>query len=226
MQELLSQIKIKVNDQVYLKDPESSKLGRVIVSNSIELIDEIGFEAFTFKKLGTKIGSPESTIYRYFENKHKLLVYLISWYWGWLEYRLVFSITNVTDSRVKLTKAIELVTETVVEDSNFSHINEATLNRIVISESMKAYFTKAVDEENKEGFFLVYKRLVRRIADIVLEISPDFEFPNTLISTVIEGSHQQKYFGEHLPSLSDCGKNPLEITRFFQNMVFSMIDKP
>jgi AcrR family transcriptional regulator len=82
MQDLLANIKIQVNSKTYVKDPETSDLGKKIIKNSILLIDEIGFEEFTFKKLGEKIGSNESSIYRYFENKHKLLVYLSSWYWA------------------------------------------------------------------------------------------------------------------------------------------------
>ena len=55
---------------------------------------EIGFESFTFKKLAAKIESTEASVYRYFENKHKLLIYLVSWYWNWVEYRLDMEITH------------------------------------------------------------------------------------------------------------------------------------
>ncbi len=79
MNNLLLSLKIQVNDKIYVKDPETSSLGRKIIQESILLIDEIGFENFTFKKLGERIGSNESSIYRYFESKHKLLVYLSSW---------------------------------------------------------------------------------------------------------------------------------------------------
>jgi AcrR family transcriptional regulator len=74
------QIHIEVNPDLHLKNPDSSELGRRIVSISIEMIYELGFEAFTFRKLGEKIASPESSVYRYFENKHALLIYLVSWY--------------------------------------------------------------------------------------------------------------------------------------------------
>ena len=78
------------------------------MSHGIDLIDEIGFEAFTFKKLGAKIGSNESSIYRYFESKHKFLLYLSSWYWAWIEYQLVFETHNVSViKKEKLTKAIQ-----------------------------------------------------------------------------------------------------------------------
>jgi len=73
-------IKINVSSELYIKNPDSSELGQRIISDSIHLIDELGFESFTFKKLSNKISSPESSIYRYFENKHTLLLYLVNWY--------------------------------------------------------------------------------------------------------------------------------------------------
>ena len=89
------QIHIKVNPELYLKNPDSSELGRKIIHESIIMINELGFESFTFKKLGLKIESPESSIYRYFENKHTLLIYLVSWYWCWIEYLLFFTTANI-----------------------------------------------------------------------------------------------------------------------------------
>ena len=68
MDRLLANLRINIPSSVYIKDPESSDLGKRIIEHSICLIDEIGIEAFTFKKLGDAIGSNESSIYRYFEN--------------------------------------------------------------------------------------------------------------------------------------------------------------
>ena len=72
MENLFTNIKIQVNPKTYVKDPETSTLGKKIIQHSILLIDEIGFEEFTFKKLGEKIGSNESSVYRYFEKKLEL----------------------------------------------------------------------------------------------------------------------------------------------------------
>ena len=66
-------------------------------NNANQYKTEIGFENFTFKKLGEQIGSNESSIYRYFESKHKLMLYLSSWYWAWIEYRLVFATNNINN---------------------------------------------------------------------------------------------------------------------------------
>ena len=51
MRDFGDKITIEVNNNVFLKDPESSELGRRIMSASISTIDELGFENFTFKKL-------------------------------------------------------------------------------------------------------------------------------------------------------------------------------
>ena len=112
MEQLLKSVKIAINENIYVKDPESSDLGKRIIEESILMINEVGFESFTFKKLGIRIKSNESSIYRYFENKHKLLLYLTSWYWGWLEYQLVFATNGIQNPGEKLEKAIEIVTKT------------------------------------------------------------------------------------------------------------------
>ena len=78
MDRLLQSIKIEINQNIYLKDPQSSDLGKKIIEHSIIMIQELGFENFTFKKLGVQISSNESSIYRYFENKHKLHAYSLS----------------------------------------------------------------------------------------------------------------------------------------------------
>ncbi len=217
------QIHIEVSPELYLKNPDSSELGRKIVSNSIEMINELGFETFTFKKLGERIESPESSIYRYFENKHTLLIYLVSWYWSWIEYQLVFATANVDSSIEKLKKTIKILTQSTQVDQSVSYIDEALLCKIIITESVKAYHTKDVDDENEKGFFKTYKQVVQRVSSIVLEVNPKFEFPHMLISTVIEGAHQQKYFAAHLPALTDVKKGKDTITEFYTKMVLEVI---
>jgi AcrR family transcriptional regulator len=219
---LLSNMKIVVPDKIYIKDPESSVLGKRIIQNSIELIDEIGFDSFTFKKLGIRIGSNESSIYRYFESKHKLLLYLTSWYWAWIEYQLVFETHNMTDATLQLTKAIDMVTRSIEVDSTFIHIDEVKLNRIVINEYSKSYLTKEVDLENKEGYFVVYKRLVSRIKDMILNINPKYAFSSSLASTIIEGALHQHFLRDHFKSITDCN-NSITPTHFFTDLVFNSI---
>ncbi|MAD98654.1 MAG: TetR family transcriptional regulator [Flavobacteriaceae bacterium] len=222
MKELLSVLKISVPSKIYIKDPETSELGKKIIKHSILLLQEIGFENFTFKKLGAKIGSNESSIYRYFESKHKLLLYLTSWYWAWLEYQLVIETFSISDKKNKLEKAIEVVTRETKEDSKYSHINEVILYKIIVNESSKSFLTKEVDVENKEGYFEIYKRLVTRLQQIITEAKPDYKYGFSLASTIIEGALHQCYLKEHFPTITDCkdGETP---TDFFNDLVLKLL---
>ena len=218
MQNLIDNIKIQVNPKIYVKDPETSTLGKKIIQFSILLIDEIGFDNFTFKKLGEQIGSNESSIYRYFENKHKLLVYLTSWYWAWTEYKLVFATTNVDDNLFKLKKAIQIVTEKVEDNILTAHINEAILNKIIIKEFTKTLQTKEIDDENKEGFFLIYKSVINRIVSIVNEVNPEYKYAKSLVSSIVEGSLHQHFLSEHLKTITNCNEK-INPTDFYINLV-------
>jgi AcrR family transcriptional regulator len=213
-----------VNPSIYLKDPQSSDLGLKIIKGGIDLMETIGFEAFTFKKLGQEIGSTEASIYRYFESKHKLLLYLSSWYWAWMEYRLMFALANVDCAQERLKRSIRLISEEVKEDGNFQHVNEVNLHKVVVSESSKAYYNKEVDEDNEAGLYGAYKQLVSRVSDIILEIDPNYKYPHMLVSTVIEGAHNQKYFSEHLPRLTDILEGEDAITEFYLSMVLKALN--
>ncbi len=222
MKTLLSNIKISVPEKIFIKDPESSELGKRIIEESILLIDDIGFDDFTFKKLGFRIGSNESSIYRYFENKHKLLLYLTSWYWAWMEYQLVFETHNIKNETERLKTAINVLTRTIEEDSKFTHINEVVLNRIIINENSKSFLTKEVDHENKEGYFIVYKRVIHRLRDMMLEVNKNYGFATSLASTIIEGSLYQHFLKDHFTSITDC-KNQVSSTDFFVDLCFKSL---
>lgn len=223
MLELINNLNFQVNDKIYLKDPSSSELGSRILNASIRLIDEMGMESFTFKKLAAEIESTEASVYRYFESKHKLLLYLTSWYWAWTEYRLVFRTANIESAENRLERALDLLTEPAVQDHAFENIDEEALHRIVISESSKSYLTKEVDSDNQDGAYLAYKQLVARVSDLILEINPNYKYPHMLISTVIEGVHHQRYFADHLPRLTDVVKGEDAIGSFYKEMVFKAI---
>lgn len=218
MQNILSNIIISVNEKLYVKNPETSELGKKIIEQSILLIDEIGFENFTFKKLGEKISSNESSIYRYFESKHKLMLYLSSWYWGWIEYKLAFATTNVSNPMERLKKGITIVTEKVEDDSTTLHINESVLNKIIIQEFTKTLLTKEVDEENKEGFFLVYKRVINRIIEMINEVNPQYAFAKSLASSIVEGALHQHFLKDHLKTITNCNEN-VSPTDFYINLI-------
>jgi AcrR family transcriptional regulator len=219
------EIQIKMNPSLYLRDPEQSELGKNIIKYSIELIHKIGFEAFTFKKLAEAIGTTEAGVYRYFENKHKLLVYIISWYWGWLQFQINYQTNNIKDPKLKLKKVIKLLATNVVDDINTGHVDESLLHQILIAEGSKAFLTNHVGKDNKQQFFKPYKDLCNAVGEIILEYNPKYKYPHSLSSTIIEMAHLQNFFMNHLPSLTDFGKtkDETEIIKFLEELIFKSI---
>ena len=224
MKRLLANLKISVPEKIYVKDPESSDLGKRIIEHSILIIDKIGFEAFTFKKLGVQIGSNESSIYRYFESKHHLLLYLSSWYWSWLEYQLVLETYSIVDPSEKLKKSIEILTRTIKKDTKFTHINEVVLSRIIINENSKSFLTKSVDQENQEGYFEVYKRVTTRLKEMITAVDSTYEFPTSLASTIVDGGLYQHFLRDHFKSITDCSEE-ITPTLFFTNLTFNVLNR-
>lgn len=221
------QLQIKMNEALFLRDPEGTELGKKIIKHSILLIYTEGFEAFTFKKLANEIGTTEAGIYRYFENKHKLLIYLISWYWSWLDYQILFHTNNINDPAIKLKKIITLLATIVEDDEETSHVNESILHKIVISEGSKAYLTKHVGEDNKQQLFKPYKNLCSTIGTVISECNMKYKYPKSLASTIIEMAHFQNFFMNNLPSLTDFGKTKEDknVVSFLNDLVFSSIRK-
>lgn len=223
----IATIKINVPSNIFKRDPEQTKLGRKIIEASITLIDELGFEAFTFKKLATHIDSTEASVYRYFESKHNLLVYLVSWYWSWLEYQIDYETKNIDDFEKKTKITIRLVAQIDKIDQNYAHIDESILYRIVICESSKSYYTKNVDLENTHGFFRSYKSLCSKISEFMAGINSDYPYSHALASTLIESAHQQVFFSQHLPSLTDIKvKSEADydkLVEYLEHLVFTQL---
>lgn len=221
------QLQIKMNPKLYLKDPEQSALGRSIIQHSIRMIHKVGFEDFTFKKLAIEIGTTEASIYRYFENKHRLLTYIIAWFWTWLEYQLVYHTNNVISAEEKVNVVIRLSTFQLSDQFTFDHIDRNQLYQISITEASKSYLTKHVTQDNKDRLFKPYKDLCGRIADIFAAYNPAYKFPRSLASTLLEMAHYQLFFKHNLPSLTDFRnqKDDSGITLFLQHLVFSALKK-
>ncbi len=221
------QLHIKMNEKLFLRDPEQTELGKKIIQHGILVIHRNGFESFTFKKLAEDIGTTEAGIYRYFENKHKMLMYITAWYWSWLEYRVTIHSLNVTDPVIKLKKTIELLSTAVEDDISTSYVNESILHQIIISEGSKVYLTREVSEDNKDHFFKPYKDLCARIGNIILECNPAYLYPRSLSSTVVEMAHFQNFFMMNLPALTDFGtdKDEKNVVNFLEELVFSAIRK-
>lgn len=219
-------ISIQLNEKLYIRDPQETKLGKRIIQHGILLLDEIGLEAFTFRKLAERIGSTEASIYRYFENKHLLLVYLLSWYWEWMRYQIEYNTNNIEDPHEKLRIAIATMVNSAKPNATIDFVDEDILHRLVVAEGDKGYHTKEVDAENKDGIYLTLKRLNAVVADIISEINPTFSYPRALASTLLQMSKEQVYFALHLPRMTDVtveGEDYGQVEQLMLHFAFGLL---
>ncbi len=220
-------IQISLNEKLYLKDPQETTLGKNIIKDSILLIEEIGFEAFTFKKLALKMSSTEASVYRYFENKHMLLLYLVCWYWEWVSFLIDMNTRNIMDPKERLKIIIHTLIFASKENPSIEYVNESVLHRLIISEGSKAYHIKSVDQENKEGFFKDYKALTAKVAGVISEINPDFPYPRALASNLFEMANNHIYFAQHLPRLTDVtveNEDFAEVEDMLEHFAFKILN--
>jgi AcrR family transcriptional regulator len=224
---------MRMNERLFLRDPEGSELGRRMVREGILLLDELGLEETTFRKLADRLGTKEASIYRYFENKHRLLVYLVAWYWQWLEYELIFQTHNLTDPRQKLVLMLGVLLGPAQPPGPdpapiAGRIDVAALHRIVIREASKAYLTRHVTDDNRQQLFKPYKDLCARIAGLILAYRPNYPYARSRASSLIETAHSQAFFMEYLPSLTDFGtaEATQPLAAYLQHLLFSSLDQP
>jgi len=226
MKQLWSHLSVKLDESLFLKDPESSDLGKEIIRKSVEMIAESGLESFTFRKLALALSTTESTVYRYYHNKHQLMMYLASWYWSTLEWRLAFATTNVEEPSRQLEKALETLCEPMVDFSETAHIDEQLLHRIVVSESFKAFVLKNLDKKERLGYFIAYQSLVDRMALIISRAKKSHPYPKALAGSLIETAHYQLFLRSNLPELTDIGKSPKNLYQLLHLLAFQGLNHP
>ncbi|CAN1578795.1 DNA-binding HTH domain, TetR-type [Spirosomataceae bacterium] len=221
------EFKIKINSSLYLRDPDATEVGKNIVKMSIKLISEIGYEQFTFKKLAAEIPTTEATVYRYFENKHKLLIYLIDYYWAFIRYQVLYHINNLKTPEEKIKTIIDLLVWEDNDYMNSSEIDQKALYYIAITDGSKTFLSKEVDELNRNQVFVPYKELCELIASVFREYNSDYQNANSLASTLVETSHLQYFFMHHLPRLCDFSdrKDPKTLEAFLENLVFGALER-
>lgn len=222
MQKLLEHYTIHPDKALYTKDPASSEVGKEILRVSSALLAKEGIESFTFKKLATAMSSTETTIYRYFQNKHQLVMYLSSWYWLSLEWKIVFATANIKNPKER----IERVTQVLSNDLEFDHANtlldETMLHKIVIRDAFKVFDFESENKDTKVGYFSAYHELCERISQIIMECNSSYKHPKALACTLVDAAMRQQFFKMTLPHLTDATRTD-KSTHQFLNSILSPI---
>ncbi len=219
-------IKFSLSKKLYVRDPQETKYGKRLLRHSIILMDQLGLEQFTFKKLASEMKSTEASIYRYFENKYKMLSYLGCWYWEWVHYLIDIHTLNIKDPKHRLQLTIHQLIHASNESVMTEYINENALHRLLIREGVKVIHFQDVDQAKEQGLFKSKINLIEKVSDTLLQLNPDFAYHRTLASTIIDMVDNQIYYAHHLPQLSSLSssENTLEhLEQIVNDLTFSTL---
>ena len=71
--------------------------------------------------------------------------------------------------------------------------------------------------ENKECFFIVYKRVINYIVDIIQEVNPQYPYSKSLASSIVEGSLHQHFLKNHLKTITNLSEKECAVD-FYTDM--------
>jgi len=194
---------LRPDTSLSLKDPEATELGRSMLIGGLELMNELGLEAFTFKKLADHIGCTEVSLYKYFPNKQRLLQYYFQLYWLWLRQVCGRLAERANDPREALEDVVEAICGVWPKELPQVQLDPQALRTLLIEEGMKSYLHKNVDQDNARRLFLPYKELSAFVAERLVACRADVPWPRSFATTVIEMAHSLPFAMEHLPSLTE-----------------------
>jgi len=200
-------LSISVSPKTYLRNPEDTELGRNIIKHGIELMSETGYQCFNFKHLAQMMKSTEASVYRYFENKYMLLMYLTSWYWEYLDLQIMLNTRNIEDPVRKLGLMVKTIVHGVQGDMTQEYVDVKKLHNLVVEQAPKVTHSRKVEECEKAGMFENYKNLNSNITDIITECDPDFKYPTALASNILKMAMDHKYYAERICCLTDIDSN-------------------
>jgi AcrR family transcriptional regulator len=213
----LKHIQMRIDPALYLKDPESSVTGQALVHEAARMIATEGMDAFTLKKLSTAAGFTEATVYRYFGNKHQLLMYLLNLYWSWLLYHASLATANVGDPEMRIRKLASLLSEPIsgpVDDLISGHLYAIALN-----ESVKAHLSRNADADWRMGMFQGYSGILQTVASCIRELCPNYAFPMAWAATFVDAAMQQQFFCRYLPHLTEVGGSNATLDNFLMALI-------
>ena len=184
----------------------ASPMGSRILAEGLVLMNDIGLEAFTFKKLAERIGCTEVTVYHYFANKQRLLQYYFQMYWLWLATHCQQEGKGLKDPLARLRGDIAAISGLWPADARAAQFDPAQLRELVISEGTKSFMHKNVDSDNKLKLFKPYKDLCAHIATEVKACSPRMRSSRSFATTLVEMAHSLEFAMHHLPALTELSE--------------------
>ncbi len=204
---------------LHLRDPANSVVGRRILSEGLVLMNELGLEAFTFKKLAARVHCTEVTIYRYFPNKQRLLQFYFQLYWLWLG-TVDEQSGGALPPRKRLHGTIRVLCGMWPKDMLSAQLEPEALRELVVNEGSKSFLHKNVDEDNGHKLFKPYKDLIAQVAAELKACAPWLKSPLSFATTLVEMAHSLEFAMHHLPALTELSgkKDRKQLAAFLNDL--------
>lgn len=198
----MSKYLIEADPGLTLRDVNTA-MGARILSDGLALLNDLGLEAFTFKKLAERIGCTEVTVYHYFPNKQRLLQYYFQVYWLWLATYCQEEGKNLKDPHERLRGDIRALCGIWPSTARANRFDPGALRELVINEGSKSFMHKNVDSDNELKVFKPYKDLCAHIASEVRSCIPRSRNARSFATTLVEMAHSLEFAMVHLPALTE-----------------------
>lgn len=220
------EFRFRLNENLFLRNPDETSSGRLILRQGLSLMLEIGFEAFTFRKLADKAGITEATVYKYFSNKHRLLQYYFDLYWVWMKELGLLEASRHQDPAQKVRCLLDILCGVWPDKSIMPPVEAVELRALLIAEGLKSLLNKNVDDDNRLKLFSPYKEYCLFLSDELTSVMPQYHYPRSLATVVIEMSHSMEFYMEHLPTLTELAedRDRQQLSQFFYKLVRSAGD--
>lgn len=205
----------------------SSPMGGRILTDGLALMNEIGLEAFTFKKLAERIGCTEVTVYNYFANKQRLLQFYFQMYWLWLATHCQQEGRALKDPLIRLHGDIRALCGLWSADALAAQLDPSALRDLVINEGSKSFMHKNVDSDNKLKLFKPYKDLCAHVATELKACAPRMRSPRSFAATLVEMAHSLEFAMHHLPALTELSvkKERKKLAEFLIDVCDSYLER-
>lgn len=223
----MSRYLIEADPGLALRDV-STPMGKRILGEGLLLMNELGLESFTFKKLAERIGCTEVTVYHYFPNKQRLLQFYFQVYWLWLATYCKEEGKNLEDPLERLRGDIRALCGTWPPSARANQFDPGDLRELVINEGSKSFMHKNVDSDNELRLFKPYKDLCAHIASEVKSCLPRSRNTRSFATILIEMAHSLEFAMVHLPALTELSarKDRKHLADFLIEMTERHVRKP
>ena len=76
--------------------------------------------------------------------------------------------------------------------------------------------------ENKEGFFLIYKRVINRLMEMIAVMNPDYPYAKSLASNIVEGALHQHFLKNHFKTITNCN-DTVSPSQFYTHLALNLL---